>query len=152
MTDKTAFELFIYTYMPLCRLFHGHQNHRKNIAKRKALTKNSTQVFACFRRTIQSPKLSRSPEFFRRDRSFCKSLTKHIHKVSPQSHKGTDVLEDLSSLSSNQSSSFSCSSWTSRQSQSSQLQQQSWQGSQSSRWPYLTLHVPPEAQCGPQGV
>ena len=35
-------------------------------------------------------KLSRSPEFFRRD---CKSLTKYINRVSPQSHKGTDVLE-----------------------------------------------------------
>ena len=94
-------------------------------------------------------KLFRSPEFFRRD---CKSLTKYINRVSPQSHKGTDVLEDLSSLSNSRSSSFSCSSWTSQQSQSSQLQQQSWQGSQSSHWPSLTLHAPPEAQSGLQGV
>ena len=134
--------------MPLCRLLHGHHDHRKNIAKRKALTKNSSR-FSHFFAAQSISKLSRSPEFFRRD---CKSLTKYINRVSPQSHKGTDVLEDLSSLSNSRSSSFSCSSWTSRQSQSSQLQQQSWQGSQSSHWPSLTLHAPPEAQSGLQGV
>ena len=67
--------------------------------------------FACFRRTWNLPSC---PDHLnssgRRDRSFYKSFTKHVHKVPPQSHKGTNVLEDLSSLSSNQSSFFSCSS------------------------------------------
>ena len=47
-TYKTACEL----YMPLCRLFHGYHNHRKNIAKRKALTKNSSRFSHFFRRAI----------------------------------------------------------------------------------------------------
>ena len=151
MTYKTASELYIYTTITMQTFPWSSQSQEKH-CKTQSLHQELYSGVRMFLSHIQSPKLSRSPEFFRRDRSFCKSLTKHIHKVSPQSHKGTDVLEDLSSLSSNQSSSFSCSSWTSRQSQSSQLQQQSWQGSQSSRWPSLTLHVPPEVQCGPQGV
>ena len=57
--------------MPLCRLSHGHHNHRKNSAKRKALTNSSR--FSHFFAAQSISKLSRSPEFFRRD---CKSLTK----------------------------------------------------------------------------